>query len=669
MSSSQHRCVFVGNIPYDATEEQLIQICEEVGPVVSFRLVLDRETGKPKGYGFCEFRDEETALSARRNLQGYEINGRQLRVDFAENDKGVDRNREQGRGGPGFTPTIDTQKHTSGVRPLGEASFDQPLGITVAAAAAAVMAGALGGSQVPVIMGQGQIGNMGSNGQPNGGGGAGSAVGNDPLTNHLAGMSKHQLYEIVSQMKDLIQQNEQQARQILVANPQLTKALFQAQIMLGMVRPPNPQMLPNIQQPLLQNVTVQSQSQVHALQQQVQTQMVQPSSVQTVPIQPQAIQPIQQGQMQQHQVQVVQTSQSQNVQVQHHMQGIPQPQTQNLSIQSQVSTHQLSQSLPIQLPGQPVQQSHVQTTSGQLPFQNAPQPPPHGIGMQIQAPMQLGQLQQPSLQQSNMPLPHMQRPLTQQTRPPASHQVQPQTVQSMGFQLPPAPQQASVSQPTLQQLGGMPQSSLGIQYQHMQTPQQSFQVTRSGPDMGGGPSLAPGGMPSSTGMLTGGVGIGLGGHQVGRGSAPVAWNQPPASGSIGGVVGVSHSNAPMAVSGHVGSNHSLSGAVGIAPPLQVGSGTLPMQQEPKGYGGSRGNHGGTGASSEGPSMLGMIQSQGYGQAIQPSPQLQLQPQMQLPLEQQKVLLQQVMNLTQEQINSLPPEQRQQVLQLQQAFRS
>jgi len=34
-------------------------------------------------------------LSARRNLQGYEINGRQLRVDFAENDKGADRNREQ----------------------------------------------------------------------------------------------------------------------------------------------------------------------------------------------------------------------------------------------------------------------------------------------------------------------------------------------------------------------------------------------------------------------------------------------------------------------------------------------------------------------------------------------------------------------------------------------
>jgi cleavage stimulation factor subunit 2 len=61
------------------------------------RLVLNRETGKPKGYGFCEFRDEETALSLRRNLQGYEVNGRQLRVDFAENEKGGigERNQDQ----------------------------------------------------------------------------------------------------------------------------------------------------------------------------------------------------------------------------------------------------------------------------------------------------------------------------------------------------------------------------------------------------------------------------------------------------------------------------------------------------------------------------------------------------------------------------------------------
>jgi hypothetical protein len=74
--SSNSRSVFVGNIPYEATEEQLQDIFSQVGPVVSFRLVFDRDTGKPKGYGFVEYRDSQTALSAMRNLNGYEINAR-----------------------------------------------------------------------------------------------------------------------------------------------------------------------------------------------------------------------------------------------------------------------------------------------------------------------------------------------------------------------------------------------------------------------------------------------------------------------------------------------------------------------------------------------------------------------------------------------------------------
>lgn len=59
--------MFVGNIPYDMTEEQLVDIFKEVGPVVSFRLMFDRETGKARGYGFCEYADAETAASAIRN--------------------------------------------------------------------------------------------------------------------------------------------------------------------------------------------------------------------------------------------------------------------------------------------------------------------------------------------------------------------------------------------------------------------------------------------------------------------------------------------------------------------------------------------------------------------------------------------------------------------------
>jgi len=61
-----------------------------VGVVVSFRLVYDRESGKPKGYGFCEYQDQETALSAMRNLNTRELHGRNLRVDHATRDHGID---------------------------------------------------------------------------------------------------------------------------------------------------------------------------------------------------------------------------------------------------------------------------------------------------------------------------------------------------------------------------------------------------------------------------------------------------------------------------------------------------------------------------------------------------------------------------------------------------
>jgi RNA recognition motif-containing protein len=86
MAAKQGRSVFVGNIPFGTTEEQLTDVFKEVGPVRLFRLMFDKETGKPKGYGFCEYYDSETALSAIRNLNRVEINGRELKVDFADSD-------------------------------------------------------------------------------------------------------------------------------------------------------------------------------------------------------------------------------------------------------------------------------------------------------------------------------------------------------------------------------------------------------------------------------------------------------------------------------------------------------------------------------------------------------------------------------------------------------
>ncbi|PRQ44639.1 putative nucleotide-binding alpha-beta plait domain-containing protein [Rosa chinensis] len=176
MASS--RRIFVGNIPYDATEQQVKALCEEVGPVVTFRMVTDKDTGKPKGFGFCEYRDEATAFSALRNLQDCELNGRRLKVNFAANDK----------------------------------ANHQPIGLQAAVDAAAAMAGALGGSQQ-------------------------QALANDPLTVHLSKMSRNQLAQMVSEMKGIAVENQEMAQELLLAKPQLNRALLQAQMMLGMVTP------------------------------------------------------------------------------------------------------------------------------------------------------------------------------------------------------------------------------------------------------------------------------------------------------------------------------------------------------------------------------------------------------------------------------------------------
>ncbi|CAN6290752.1 unnamed protein product [Urochloa humidicola] len=77
------RVVFVGNIPFHASEKELRDACELIGPIRSLRLAADPATGKRKGYAFVEYPDDETARSACRNLSGHHLRGRELRVGLA----------------------------------------------------------------------------------------------------------------------------------------------------------------------------------------------------------------------------------------------------------------------------------------------------------------------------------------------------------------------------------------------------------------------------------------------------------------------------------------------------------------------------------------------------------------------------------------------------------
>jgi len=181
-------------------------IFRQVGPVISFRMVYDKDSGKPKGYGFCEFVDAETAHSAIRNLNNYEINGRSLRVDFAENDKS-----QASAGGPGIHQGAGPR--VGGPSSMGPTSIPNP------------------------SPAQQWLGGHMQGGNPL-----------DEIIRRLNGISTEELYGVMVQMKGIIDANPQQARDMLVANPALAHALLQAQVRLAMLQPPPVPSLPSAPQ-------------------------------------------------------------------------------------------------------------------------------------------------------------------------------------------------------------------------------------------------------------------------------------------------------------------------------------------------------------------------------------------------------------------------------------
>ncbi len=87
--------LYVGNLPFTATEDEIKQLFGEQGTVHSVALINDRETGRPRGFGFIEV-DDEALQPMIAALDGKEIGGRALRVNEAQ-----DRPRGGGGGGGG----------------------------------------------------------------------------------------------------------------------------------------------------------------------------------------------------------------------------------------------------------------------------------------------------------------------------------------------------------------------------------------------------------------------------------------------------------------------------------------------------------------------------------------------------------------------------------------
>jgi RNA recognition motif-containing protein len=75
--------IYVGNLPFAATEDELRGLFEKHGKVESVKLINDRETGRPRGFGFVEMASTD-AEAAIAQLNGFEMGGRPLRVNEAQ---------------------------------------------------------------------------------------------------------------------------------------------------------------------------------------------------------------------------------------------------------------------------------------------------------------------------------------------------------------------------------------------------------------------------------------------------------------------------------------------------------------------------------------------------------------------------------------------------------
>ncbi len=88
--------IYVGNLPFSATEDQVRELFSPHGTVSSVSLITDRETGRPRGFGFIEIDGSvEKAISA---LNDYEMDGRNLKVNEARPREGGQGSRTQQNG-------------------------------------------------------------------------------------------------------------------------------------------------------------------------------------------------------------------------------------------------------------------------------------------------------------------------------------------------------------------------------------------------------------------------------------------------------------------------------------------------------------------------------------------------------------------------------------------
>lgn len=91
--------LFVGNLSWNTTDSTLYEAFSQFGEVTEARVITDRDTGRSRGFGFVTFADQAASEKATSALDGTELDGRQIRVNEAQDRRD---NRSGGGGGGGF---------------------------------------------------------------------------------------------------------------------------------------------------------------------------------------------------------------------------------------------------------------------------------------------------------------------------------------------------------------------------------------------------------------------------------------------------------------------------------------------------------------------------------------------------------------------------------------
>ena len=187
----QKHDVFVGNLAFSTTEEQLYAAFSELGRIIKIRMVSDLETGKPRGFAFIEFEDPQAALSAIRNMNDYEINGRRIRVNFSNSSHletlagqlGMDLSHiggQKGGGGGGAGGGV----------------------------------GGKDGVDDKTVEGVGGLAAVGG------------VAGSKAVASALKSMNKGEMYDVVAKLKEIADSNPEEARKLLTQHPQLSEAIL-----------------------------------------------------------------------------------------------------------------------------------------------------------------------------------------------------------------------------------------------------------------------------------------------------------------------------------------------------------------------------------------------------------------------------------------------------------